>query len=96
MKYRLEQDHDGPHHEETCLRGFRQSEFQTSLLNYRDYLGNWNFTFSKLTYDTFQIANNKGAGQTGRMVCVCAVRKPPKTGFLAPRPINELVDFDTI
>ena len=27
---------DGPHHEKTCLQGFRQSEFQNSLLSYRD------------------------------------------------------------
>ena len=26
----------GPRHEKTCLRGFRQSEIQTSLLSYRD------------------------------------------------------------
>ena len=26
----------GPHCEKNCLRGFRQSEFQTSLLSYRD------------------------------------------------------------
>ena len=26
----------GPRREKTCLRGFRQSEFQTSLLSYRD------------------------------------------------------------
>ena len=32
-------------------------------------------------------ANNKGADQTARMVCACVVRKPPKTGFLASRPI---------
>ena len=34
--------------------------------------------------------NNKGADQTARMrrlVCPCVVRKPPKTGFLALRPI---------
>ena len=34
--------------------------------------------------------NNKGADQTARMrrlVCTCVVRKPPKTGFLASRPI---------
>ena len=49
----------GPRREKTCLRGFRQSEFQTSLLRYRDYLENWNFTCAKFTYDTFQIANNK-------------------------------------
>ena len=45
---------------------------------------------SKLRYDTLQNANNKGADQTARMrrlVCACVVRKPPKTGFLASRPI---------
>ena len=26
----------GPQHEKTCLRGFRQSKFQSSLLSYRD------------------------------------------------------------
>ena len=28
----------GPSREKTCLRGLRQSEIQTSLLSYRDYL----------------------------------------------------------
>ena len=32
----------GPRREKTCLWGFRQSEFQTSLLSYRDYLENGN------------------------------------------------------
>ena len=80
----------GPRREKTCLRGFRQSEFQTSLLSYRDKPENYNFTCSKYTYNTFQKANNKGADQTARMrrlVCACVVRKPPKTGFLASRPI---------
>ena len=27
---------NGPRREKTCLRGFRQGEFQTSLLGYRD------------------------------------------------------------
>ena len=48
------------------------------------------FHYSKFTYDTFQKANNKGANQTAgmrRLVCACVVRKPPKTGFLASRPI---------
>ena len=34
--------------------------------------------------------NNKGTDQAARMrrlVCACVVRKPPKTGFLASRPI---------
>ena len=66
-----------------------KSEFQTSLLSYTDYLENSNFTGSKLTYDTFQIVNNKGAGQTvqmGRLVCACVVCKPQKTGFLRQGP----------
>ena len=69
--------------------GFRQSEFQTSLLSYSNYLESWNFTCSKFTYDNFQKANNNGADQTARMrrlVCACVVRKPPKTGFLALWP----------
>ena len=27
---------NGPRHEKTCLQGFRQIEFQNSLLNYKD------------------------------------------------------------
>ena len=79
----------GRRREKTCLRGFRLSEFQTSLLSYRDKLVNWNFACSKFTYGAFQKANNKGAEQTARMrrlVCDYAVRKSPKTGFLATRP----------
>ena len=30
----------GPRREKTCLRDFRQSEFQTGLLSYTDYLEN--------------------------------------------------------
>ena len=62
----------GPRREKTCLRGFRQSELQTSLLSYTVYLENYNFTCSKFTYDSFQNANNKGADQTApmrRLVC---------------------------
>ena len=80
----------GPFCEKTCLRGFRQSEIQTSFLNYRDNLEDLNFTSSKLTYTIFQKVNNKGADQTARMrrlVCAYVVRNPPKTGFLATRPI---------
>ena len=42
------------------------------------------------TYDTFKKANNKGADQNTRMrrlVYACVVRKLPKTGFLASRPM---------
>ena len=42
------------HYNKTCHRGFRQSEFQTSLLSYRDQLENLNFARSKFRYDTFQ------------------------------------------
>ena len=84
----------GPRREKTCIWGFRQSEFQNSLLSYRDALENRKFTRSKFTYGTLQKANNKGADQSARMrrlVCVCVVRKPPKTGFLALRPILSML-----
>ena len=45
--------------------------------------------YLKVTYSTFQKANNKGADQTVRMrrlVCACVVRKPLKTDFFASRP----------
>ena len=44
----------GPRREKTGLRDFRRSEFQTSLLSYRDYLENWNITCSKFIYDTLK------------------------------------------
>ena len=31
---------NGPRRKKTCIRGVRQSEFQTCLLSYRDYLEN--------------------------------------------------------
>ena len=80
---------NGPRREKTCLRGFRQSEFQTSPLSYSDQLEKWNFTCSKLTYASFQKANNIGADQTvqmRRLVCACVVCKPQMTGFLTSRP----------
>ena len=58
---------------------FRQSEFQTGLMSYRDNLENWNFTCSKFPYYTFIKVNNKGADQTARMrrpVCACVVHNP--------------------
>ena len=64
--------------------GFWQSKFQNSLLSYRDYVENWNFSCSKFTYGTFQKANNKSADQTAqmrRLVCACVVRKPPEDRF---------------
>ena len=41
-----------PHHEKTCLRGFRPGKTQTGLLRYRDKLKSWNFGFSKYRYYT--------------------------------------------
>ena len=32
----LHSDNNGPRRDKTCLRAFRQSEIQTSLLSYRD------------------------------------------------------------
>ena len=80
----------GPQRDKTCLRGFWKSEAGTSPLSYTDYLEIWNFACSKPRYDTIKKVNNKGADQTARMrrlVCACVNRKPPKTGFLALRPI---------
>ena len=45
---------------------------------------------ASLDCDTFQKAKNKGADQTARvrrLVCAYVFRNPPKTGFLASRPI---------
>ena len=81
----------GPRREKTCLWGVRQSEFQTSLFSYRDFLVIKKLTCSKFNYDSFQTANNKGTDQTARMcrlVCACVVHKLPKTGFLESRPIS--------
>ena len=51
---------------------------------------NGHFACSKSRYDRFQKGNAKGADQPVWMhmlFCSFVVRKPPKTGFLAPRPI---------
>ena len=50
------------------------------------------FACSKLRYDTFQKANNKGVDQPGNkitkaLVYALVVRKTPKTGFLKLGPI---------
>ena len=90
LSQRLTVRKNGPRRDKTCLQGFRQSETKTGLLSYRDYIENRNFACSKLRYVTFQNANNRGADQTAwmrRLVCTFVVRKPPKTGFLASRPI---------
>ena len=57
----------GPRRDKTCLRGFQQSEAQTSLLSYRDKLEIRNFACCKLNCDTFHAVNNKGADQSARM-----------------------------
>ena len=74
----------GPRCKKTCLWGFRQSEFQTSLLSF----WNWNYTCtctcSKFTYHTFQKVNNEGADQTAPMwglVFAFVVWKPRRQVF---------------
>ena len=82
----------GSRRDKTCLRGFRKSEIQTSLLSYRDKLEYQNFACSMFRDVIFQNANNKGVDQSARMrrlVCAYVVHKPPNTGFLASRPICE-------
>ena len=44
-------------------------------------------TFSKFRYYSFRKVNNKGTALMRRLVCTFVVRKPPKTGLLASRPI---------
>ena len=66
-----------PHHEKTCLQGFRPGTTQTGMLSYRDQLESWNFGFSKYRYYTIKVVNNKGAVLTARMcrlVCTFVVR----------------------
>ena len=75
---------NGPLHEKSCIRGFRQSKFQTSTSAAETIYKNWNFTCSKFTYDTFQKVNSKVTDQTARMcrlVSACVVRKTPKNRF---------------
>ena len=43
-----------PQHKKTCLRGFRPSHTQTSLLSYRDWLENRNFACSKFPKSELQ------------------------------------------
>ena len=73
-----------PHHEKTCLWGFRPGKTQTGLLGFRSLLVSWNFGFSKYRYYTFQAANNKGADQTAqmrRLICAFLVRIGQKQVF---------------
>ena len=70
---------NGPLHDKTYISGFQQSVAQTSLLSYTDYLENWNFTYSKFRYYSFQKANNKGSDQTAwmcRLVWAFVVGEP--------------------
>ena len=48
------------------------------------------FARSKFRYDAFKKVNNNCADQSAqmrRLVCAFVVRQPPKTDFLAARPI---------
>ena len=76
----------GPRRDKPCHRCFRESETETSLPSYRDWLEHWDFAGSMLRYGTFQKANNKGADQFAqmrRLVCAFVGRKAQKTSFLA-------------
>ena len=64
---------------------------KASLLSYRDYLENWNFTCIKFTYGTFQKMNNKDADQTVRMcrlVCPFVVCEPWRQVFSRRGPYS--------
>ena len=65
-----------PRHEKTCLRDLRPFKTQTSLLSWWDWLGSWNFRYSKSSY-TIQAVNIKGTYQTVRvyrLICAFVVR----------------------
>ena len=73
-----------PGHGKICLRGFRPSKTQSSLLSYRDQLESWSFGFSKYRYYTIYVVNNKGADPTVRMrrlICAFVVRMWHKQVF---------------
>ena len=70
----------GPRRDKTCLRGFQQSENQTSY--------NFEILLVASLNNTFQNANSKGSDQTARMRrlgCTFVVRKPLKIGFRTSR-----------
>ena len=71
-----------------CLRGFRSSETQTSLLSYQDLLKYWNVTCIKFGYYTFQKTLSRLCGCIGWS----ALSHPhaTKSGFLASRLIYRL------
>ena len=63
--------------EKTCLRDFRQSETQTSLLSYGDKLEYQNSACINWSHNAYQKSNNKCADQTARtrrLVCAFVVR----------------------
>ena len=76
-------------HDTKCGAGFPTEQVSNQSPQLHRLARKFNFTCSKLIYDTFRKANNKDADQTARMrrlVCACVVRQPLKTGFLAWRP----------
>ena len=73
--------------EKTCLRGFQQSEIQTSLLSYIDQPEIKISLVASLDTKLSKKRITKALIRLRRLVCVFVVRKPPMTGFLATRPI---------
>ena len=74
----------GPCREKTCLRGFRQSDTQTSLLSYRDKLeieispvASLNMPLSRKLITRALISLRGCADWSAPLL----FRKPPKTGF---------------
>ena len=60
----------GQRREKTCLRGFRQSRTQTSLLNYRDYQ---EYMYEKSLVASLDIIlSNKGITKALIRLCGCA------------------------
>ena len=77
-----------PRRDKTCLRGFPQSEIQSSLLSYRDLQEKWNILVARLDMNnsTLQKANNKGPDQSAarmrKLVYTFVLHKPQRQVFL--------------
>ena len=81
----------GPRREKTCLQGFRQSEIQTSLLSYKDYLENLNFTRSKFTLKQITKALIRLRGCAGWLAHVLFAN-PRRQGFSRRDPSKEYLN----
>ena len=67
---------------------------QSPLL--RRLASNWNFACSKFRYDTFQLANHKGADQTAYISVIFQGSLDPLSPLLGPPMYSSLFNFDAL